>query len=196
MNTSVNTVQEDITASEIGEARRYLEQTRDDVVAVTNGLSEGQWNYRPATGGWSIAENVEHIAIVQERILGPISQALAECPESVSTEPGVIAAIIKIKFVDRSRKFNAPELVRPAGRWTPAESLRRLSESTLRLIQRLETEAALRRHRIPSPPLNAVTDGAYTLMDGYEWILTAAAHTERHTRQILEIKAEAHFPAN
>jgi hypothetical protein len=31
-------------------------------------------------------------------------------------------------------------------------------------------------------------------MDGYQWILAAAARTERHTKQILEVKAEAGFP--
>jgi hypothetical protein len=33
-------------------------------------------------------------------------------------------------------------------------------------------------------------------LDGYEWILAAAAHSERHTKQILEVKADPNFPAN
>jgi hypothetical protein len=33
-------------------------------------------------------------------------------------------------------------------------------------------------------------------MDGYEWVLTAGAHTDRHTRQILEVKADPRFPLN
>jgi len=33
-------------------------------------------------------------------------------------------------------------------------------------------------------------------LDGYEWVLAVAAHTERHTKQILEVKADANFPAN
>jgi hypothetical protein len=31
-------------------------------------------------------------------------------------------------------------------------------------------------------------------MDGYQWILAAAAHAERHTKQILEVIANAAFP--
>ena len=33
-------------------------------------------------------------------------------------------------------------------------------------------------------------------LDAYEWVLAVAAHTERHTKQILEVKADANFPAN
>jgi len=29
---------------------------------------------------------------------------------------------------------------------------------------------------------------------GYEWILFIAAHSERHTKQILEVKADPNFP--
>ena len=46
-----------------------------------------------------------------------------------------------------------------------------------------------------SPPLKAITKGALNSMDGYQWLLAAAAHTERHTKQILEVKANPNFPA-
>ena len=196
MTTNVCAANEELTTSEIDEARRYLDQARENVLSATEGLSDAQWNYRPASGGWSIAEIVEHMGIIQERILGPFSQALAESPESNSADSEIIDTIINTKFADRSRKFNAPEFVRPTGQWTPAESLNRLSRNTARLIERLESTPGLRQRRIPSPPLNAITEGAYKLMDGYQWILAAAAHNERHTKQILEVKAETKFPAS
>jgi hypothetical protein len=31
-------------------------------------------------------------------------------------------------------------------------------------------------------------------LDGYEWMLLIAAHSERHTKQILEVKADSNFP--
>jgi hypothetical protein len=30
-------------------------------------------------------------------------------------------------------------------------------------------------------------------MDGYEWILATGSHIERHTKQILEVKADPNF---
>jgi hypothetical protein len=31
-------------------------------------------------------------------------------------------------------------------------------------------------------------------MDGYQWVLGVAAHTERHTKQIREVQATAGYP--
>ena len=31
-------------------------------------------------------------------------------------------------------------------------------------------------------------------LDAYEWILFAGAHSERHTKQIEEVKADPNFP--
>jgi hypothetical protein len=33
-------------------------------------------------------------------------------------------------------------------------------------------------------------------LDGYDWILAVAAHTARHTQQILEVKADPGFPVS
>ena len=53
----------------------------------------------------------------------------------------------------------------------------------------------LRQHAVEALPLKAISKGEYDKMDGYQWILAAAAHTERHTKQILEVRADANFPA-
>jgi hypothetical protein len=49
----------------------------------------------------------------------------------------------------------------------------------------LKTSADLRQH---------VSDGPFGSMDAYEWILFIGAHSERHTKQILEVKAAPDFP--
>jgi hypothetical protein len=41
-----------------------------------------------------------------------------------------------------------------------------------------------------------LTNGAHDRMDGYQWILAATAHAERHTKQILEVRADENFPSN
>src|ERR1700730_11726264 len=139
MSTNVSVAYERLTHLEIEEARCYLERARENVLAATEGLSETQWNYRPAFGGWSVAGLVEHIVIIQDLILGTFAQALANAPETPGIDAEPIAAIIKDKFPDRSRRFPAPESVHPTGRWTASESLSRLSANTQRLIERLES---------------------------------------------------------
>jgi hypothetical protein len=43
--------------------------------------------------------------------------------------------------------------------------------------------------------LRYLTSGAHTTMDGLQWAITAAAHDERHIRQIEELQADANYPA-
>ena len=44
------------------------------------GLSDAQWAFKPAPEQWSIAEIVEHVIFVQDRVLGPIREQLANAP--------------------------------------------------------------------------------------------------------------------
>lgn len=189
------TTSQTLSAAEIIEGRAHLQRARDRVVSATAALSEEQWGYRPAEGAWSAAEIVEHMVIVQELVLGPIAHALAGTPETVGLDTATIDEMVKTKLGDRSRRFPAPEMARPTGRWTPAESLEHLTANTARLMDRLETAPGLRLHRVPAPPLRAISGGTYELMDGYQWILATAGHTERHADQILELKSQPDFPA-
>ena len=48
------------------------------------------------------------------------------------------------------------------------------------------TNDDLRDHFGPHPMLGT--------MDAYQWILLISAHSERHTKQIEEVKADPNFP--
>ena len=95
-------------------------------------------------------------------------------------------------FPDRLTKFQAPIFVNPSG-LAPAEPTQRFDVNCTRLVESLG-EPGLREHAVDSAPLKGISKGEYGLMDGYQWILAAAAHTERHTKQILEVVADASFP--
>jgi len=69
-----------LTSAELEQAHLYLQQTQNGVVGATKGLSEAQWRFKPAPDRWSIAEIVEHMVVVQERVLGPIRDQLASAP--------------------------------------------------------------------------------------------------------------------
>lgn len=195
MTSNVSAAESTLTASEVETARRYVQQTGAAVRQAVEGLSEPQWQFRPAPESWSIAENVEHMAVVQELVLGPIRQSLATAPVVADGDPRAVDALVLALFPVRTHRFPAPQMARPAGRWRPAESLERLAANCDRLIEWLESTPDLRRHQVESRPLKALTDGAHQYMDGYQWVLGAAAHTARHTVQILEIKADGAFPA-
>jgi len=192
---SAAAAEQKLTSSEIDQAKLYLQQTRNGVIGATKGLSDAQWKYKPAPDRWSIAEILEHMVLTQELILGPVREQLTKAPAaSAERDTTQIDAAVLNQLPDRSSKFQAPEFLQPAGRWTPGEALDRLNKNYARLTEYLETTPDLRQHIIEAPPIKAVSKGKYETMDGYQWILGAAAHTERHTKQMLEVRADANFP--
>lgn len=201
MNTAVAPKQRDLSTDqelspqEFDQARLFLQQTQNSIIGATKGLSDAQWKFKPSPDRWSIAENLDHIVIVQERVLGPIASQLADAPAPPNGfDRQIIDEIVINQFPVRLTKFQAPEFVHPADRIVPAELLRRLTENYARLNDLVESRVRLRQHAIEAAPLRAVSKGVFSHMDGYQWILAAAAHTERHTTQILEVMADPNYP--
>ena len=179
------------------QAKDYIEKSRQGLIAATEGLGEAQWNFQPSPGCWSIAQIVEHVAMTQELVHGRLCAQLAGAPPPPADhDRDTIDALIVRYFPDRSvGKFKGPEILMPTGRSTPAESLERVNRSCSQLVEFLERTPEAREHALDSPPLRAVSQGKYQFIDGYQLMLAMAAHAERHTRQIAEVKANAHFPA-
>jgi hypothetical protein len=194
--TVSTTAEQNLTAQELEQGRLFLEQTQNAVLGVMKGLSEAQWNFKPAPDHWSIAENLEHVVIVQERVLGAILEQLEFAPApAADVDPKVVDAIVINQFPTRLNKFKAPEAVRPAQTIVPLEFIERLKANFAQMGNCLETKPGLRQHAVEAAPLKAITSGAYTHMDGYQWVLAAAAHTERHAKQMLEVRADPAYPA-
>jgi uncharacterized damage-inducible protein DinB len=184
-----------LTEQELEQARLFLQQTRNAVIGATKGLSAAQWTFKPAPGQWSIAENLDHMVIVQERVLGPILSQLASAPAPpANRDYKAVDAIVIHQFPTRLAKFQAPEFIRPVDQIVPSESLDRLKTNYIRLMDYVESTPGLRQHAGEAVPLKAVSNGEYDVMDGYQWVLAAAAHTERHAKQMLEVMADDNFP--
>jgi len=191
----VSPSEEWLTEPELEQARLFLQQTRNAVIGATKGLSEPQWRFKPAPDQWSIAENLDHIVNVQERVLGPILSQLESAPMPYANRDyKAVDAIVIHQFPTRLAKFPAPEFVRPIDQIVPMELLDRLKTNCIRLMDHLESTPGLRQHTGEAAPLKAVSKGAYEVMDGYQWVLAAAAHTERHAKQMLEVRADDNFP--
>jgi hypothetical protein len=51
---------QELTQAERDRALQYLESTKTNVLEATRGLSEAQWNFKPAPDRWSVAQVMEH----------------------------------------------------------------------------------------------------------------------------------------
>src|SRR6516225_2858914 len=143
-----------LTHQEWEQGRLFLQQSQNSVVGATKGLSAEQWKFKPAPDRWSIAENLDHIVIVQERVLGPILDQLANAPAPpADRDYQQVDRIVINQFPNRLAKFQAPEFVHPAEQIEPRELLNRLAANYARLADSLASRPALRQHVIPAAPL-------------------------------------------
>ena len=135
--------------------------------------------------------------IVQERILGPIREQLAQAAApQADRDYQLLDRIVLERIPDRSIKGKAPDFLQPTGQWSPPAALDRLFHNYKRLTAFVESTHDLREHVLEAPPLRIVTNGAFDTMDGYQWALTVAAHDERHVGQILDVQADENYPRN
>jgi len=172
-------------------ALQYLESTKKGVLDATKGLSDAQWNFKPAPDRWSVAEVMEHLAaaedmlrgVTQEQIMKSPAVAVRSAEEIKKADESVLTMV-----PDRSHKAQAPEPLRPTNRFgSPAAAQKHFVESRASTEEYLRNATGLREHLGDSP---------LGKLDGYEFVLFTAAHSERHTKQMLEVKADPNFPKN
>jgi hypothetical protein len=174
-----------LTAEQITKASRHLSVTRGFLVESVSGLSSAQWNYKPVKDIWSIAENMEHIVLVEDSVHGVI-ESLSHGPEAApEANRDQMDDFILNEIPKRGRKAKSPEHVCPTHRWNGPEALQHFIESRDQSIRLLLTRR-LRGHVVPHP--------LFGPWDGYQWLVAAASHGARHTTQICEVKADPRFP--
>jgi hypothetical protein len=184
-----------LNSEDLTKGRLFLRQTRDGLVGSVRMLTETQWTHHPGSERWSVAEIVAHIISVQRLVLGLITDRLASAPPPPPDhDRETIDSLLIGHFSNRLSRFPSP-LPTPE-RMGKAEALRTHNENCAALTGLLESVPHLREHALEAPPLRALSQGRYSAMDGYQWILAAAGHTERHTKQILELIASDTFPAH
>ena len=179
-----------LTAEEREVALKSLQATRDAFLKSIAGLSEKQWRFKPAPDRWSVAEVSEHIAVAESTIFGLVETKFMTSPAAPEKRAEVAGKdqLVLTKVPDRSHKVQAPEFLKPTNRWaTEADLVKAFEASRQETIDYIRTtNDDLRDHFGPHPVLGT--------LDCYQWVLLISAHSERHTEQIEEVKADPNFP--
>jgi hypothetical protein len=183
-------VDQTLSPAERDHAVAELESSRKVFLEATSGLSEAQWNFKPAPDRWSIAECAEHIGVTEAFILNLITEQALKGPAEPEKRVQVQGkdTSMMAMAVDRSAKFKAPEQIQPTRRWsTSGEITKNVLENRAHTIAFVNTtQEDLRDHFMDHP--------VFKTLDTYQWILLTSAHMRRHTAQILEVKADPNFP--
>jgi len=166
-----------------------LKDTRDAAIDATRGLSDAQLNYKAAPEKWSVKECMYHIAGA-EKLLWTMfegamkAQASPEKRAEIKVTDEQLIAIIQ----DRSKKAQAPEPIQPknTGFNSLDEAVADFKKNRNDHVKYLKSSTEdLRNHVVQLP---------FGYIDCYQFLLFMAAHSNRHTQQMNEVKANAGFP--
>jgi len=181
---------EPLTRGERDRAMSELHATRKRFLDSIGGLSQAQWNFKPAPEVWSIAQVADHVVVSEGELFDALQKKILASP----AQPGKRGSnrakdeqVLKV-FPDRSQKRKAPANLEPAGKWAaqgPAVSeFKKLRDAHVAYVD--QTPDDLRAHFTENRVMGEI--------DGYQWMLLISAHTERHVLQIEEVKARAKYP--
>ncbi len=159
----------------------HIEMTGTWLRDEVSGLSPAQLEFRRAPDAWSIAEVLEHLALVGTIYWNDLQESLKAPPRTSASRDEDILWY----GIDRSR----PEKAIPSE--VPKGPVRALSavldayrQNHARLLNYVKTtKDDLRRHVV-----------ARQSCDAYQWALLISTHELRHILQIREIKADPRFP--
>jgi len=188
---SFTTTKPPLTEKERKDAVELLTKTEQGVFDALLGMSDAQLNFKPAPDRWSIGECVKHIAVTEQMLWqmadGALKQAAnpAKRSEIKASDDQVVQMI-----ESRAQKVKTMPAMEPQN--TPykstADALASFRNAREKLVQYVRTtDADMRNHVVTLPP------GSF---DSYQMVLFIAAHSNRHTQQIEEVKADPNFPKN
>lgn len=164
------------------EINAYLDANRAALLEEVERVAPALRETRPAPDRWSVAEVLEHLALVERRITGLLAGSLSAAraeglgPER-ETGP-VVGTFDLTRVLDRGRPVEATAAARPLGGLDARGALAALEESraALREVLFAGDGLALGEVSLPHPvfgPLNF-----------YQWVLFVGGHEARHVAQI------------
>lgn len=169
----------------IQEVLTYLDTQRAALERAVAAVPPPLRDRRPAADRWSVAEVLEHLALVEARIAQVIDDRLTAArrdglgPERENTP--VVPTLDVAGLLDRSRRITAQEASQPRGNLSADAAWDALAKrrSATRAMVVAADGLALGDVKSSHPRIGD--------LDLYQWLVFLGGHEARHTAQIREI---------
>ena len=166
----------------LAEAMDYVEEKRKELLQSFAGVPADRLGRTPSAGGWSVAEILEHLTMVESGIARLITKRAGRAREAglgeeKSTE-SVLASFDEHRAKLDNAVMQAPETVRPRDNADIDEALAGLNRSrdALRAAALAANGLSLGEIKHTHPLLGE--------LDLYQWLIFIGQHELRHKKQI------------
>lgn len=170
-----------MSSQTIGDIYANNDKIREKTKHLVSSLSDEQTAALPAGEKWTIAEILEHIAIVQDGMTKISAKLLTQAQAAGKTSDG--AARLSENFATKAAqaatlKLEAPDRVRPTGNQSVEESLEKMNQARAELekLRPLFESVECSDYKFPHPFMGDLT--------AHEWLALVGGHEARHLRQI------------
>ena len=166
-----------------------LNRTRNDLHAVVEAIPGPLRERRPGPDRWSVAEIVEHLALVETQYTSIVREALDKVrtlglPANGSARQPLPDTLESL-MANRAARRPAPEPFKPTGlpfesAWAKASEVRGSLLGLLASADDVAFHEALYDHP------------RFGVLNAYQWVEFVAAHERRHIDQLRENAADLH----
>ena len=162
----------------------HLDDTRGALWRAVDEVPDSLTGRRPIPDGWSVAEVLEHLGLLESRVGVLLEKHIAGMTPRTGPAPrfeNVDAIFETARVVDRSRRITTGDATRPMGK-LDVERARKVLEASRRKFRDVVQAAN-------GLPLESVTvpHVAFGPINLYQWIAFVGSHEARHAAQIREV---------
>ena len=166
----------------LAEVMDFVERKREELLQSFAGASPETMRRRISDEGWSVAEIIDHLRLVESSVAQIIIKRGAEARargvgEEQSTE-SVLNDLDHLGIEEATSLMEAPSIVRPRPYADPTDAIVGLEESRRTLREAAASVNGLALREIKQ--LNR----AFGELDLYQWLVFLGLHEGRHARQI------------
>jgi hypothetical protein len=166
----------------LAETMDYVEEKRKELLQSFAGIPRDRLTQRPSADGWSVAEILDHLTIVESGIVRLITKRVGRAREAglgeeKSTE-SVMPSFDPYRAKLEGMKMQSPETVRPRANVELKEALEGLKNSRESLRAAVVTANGLSLGEIKH------THPLLGELDLYQWLIFVGQHEVRHKKQI------------
>jgi hypothetical protein len=189
-SVGLNAADAHMTTEDRTKVLRWLEESSQEFHAAIDGVTEEQWKWKPTPERWSVGETAEHIVLAEAMLFENVKKAVSSPANPAWEEQtkGKTEFIVQV-MAPRLGKAQAPEPIVPRNGMTLAQVKERFDQQRAEIVKfASDTSVALKEHTEQHPfPV-------FGTLNAYQWLIYVPLHTERHDKQIAEVKATSGYP--
>ncbi len=179
-----------LTKEDRDEAIKLLAASRAEYKEALKDVTLEQWKWKPAPDRWSVGEVAEHIALAESLLFAKVMEAVNALPNpDWETKTKDKLAFLARVMPNRQGKAKSPLEIEPKGNLTKEETFAIFDKGRARIEKFIQTtDVAWKEHTAEHPfPI-------FNTLNAQQWFLYIPWHTQRHLKQIAEVKATAGYP--